>query len=151
MGLSHRCEILVKDYRDIPELGEFDKIASVGMVEHVGRDQLPCYFDAAYRALRPGGHFLNHGIVCSPAETVGRRAWFREHLWREGEFVERYIFPDGELHPFGSTTPSPCTTGCVTSKPPMIRPPTSSVRPRTAPGGSGWLAPLRASLPAASG
>ena len=53
----------IRDYREIPAGVQFDKIVSVGMVEHVGRANLPQYFGQAYRLLRPGGLFLNHGIV----------------------------------------------------------------------------------------
>jgi cyclopropane-fatty-acyl-phospholipid synthase len=68
----------------------FDKIVSVGMVEHVGRSRLREYFQAALRALRPGGFFLNHGIA---DETPQRRGF------RSSGFLGRYVFPDGELIP----------------------------------------------------
>ena len=96
-GLAAHCRIEVRDYRDLPATLTFDKVASVGMFEHVGRRQLPAYFRAALRATRPGGLFLNHGIVSladardDPAGTPGRR------LRRKGEFMRRYVFPDGEL------------------------------------------------------
>src|SRR5207245_5885468 len=60
--LSPRCEALLLDYRDAAELGEFDKLVSVGMVEHVGESELPEYFRAAFRLLKPGGVFMNQGI-----------------------------------------------------------------------------------------
>jgi cyclopropane-fatty-acyl-phospholipid synthase len=107
-GLADRCRVEVRDYRDLPGAAVFDKVASVGMVEHVGRRGLPGYFAAAYRLTRPGGLFLNHGIVLtgprprggllSPGPVVslvGRR------LWREGAFLQRYVFPDSELLPAG--------------------------------------------------
>ncbi len=85
--LQDRIEIRVADYR---ELGDepFDKIASVGMYEHVGRDQLQRYADTITRLLRPGGLFLNHGIarLHSAPPTADT-------------FISRYVFPDGELHP----------------------------------------------------
>ncbi len=62
-GLADRVTISVRDYRTLNAPEQFDKIASVGMVEHVGLKRLPEYFDAAYRVLAPGGLFLNHGIV----------------------------------------------------------------------------------------
>ncbi|HYP39026.1 MAG TPA: cyclopropane-fatty-acyl-phospholipid synthase family protein, partial [Chloroflexia bacterium] len=62
-GLSGQCRVEVRDYREMPAGVQFDKIVSVGMVEHVGRANLPQYFAQAYRLLRPGGLFLNHGIV----------------------------------------------------------------------------------------
>jgi cyclopropane-fatty-acyl-phospholipid synthase len=87
LGLGDRARVDLRDYR---ELGgeQFDAIASVGMIEHVGRERLPEYFSSAYRALRDGGLFLNHGIVLNG----------REGAWRAGgSFVGRYVFPDGDL------------------------------------------------------
>jgi len=63
------------------------------MFEHVGLDHLATYFDGLYGLLRPGGRLLNHGI--SPAS--GRRTRFLR--W---SFIDRYVFPDGELHGVGS-------------------------------------------------
>jgi len=82
------------EYRDYRELGDrrFDKIVSLGMVEHVGRERLGEYFDAACRALRPGGLFLNHGIGQLGAEG-----------YRTSGFMSRYVFPDGDLLPIGET------------------------------------------------
>jgi cyclopropane-fatty-acyl-phospholipid synthase len=86
-GLGDRVSVELRDYRDLA--GEhFDKIASIGMFEHVGRSKLPEYFDAAYAALRPGGLFLNHGIAVEGADVARYRA---------RSFVERFVFPDGEL------------------------------------------------------
>ena len=101
-GLTDRCRIEVRDYRDLPDGARFDKVVSVGMVEHVGRSQLPTYFARAHRLTRPGGLFLNHGIVVGPADRPGGlldRA--RRRLWGEGAFVQEYVFPDGELVPSG--------------------------------------------------
>jgi cyclopropane-fatty-acyl-phospholipid synthase len=98
-GLAGRCRVEVRDYRDLPTDAAFDKVASVGMFEHVGRAQLPAYFRAALRLTRPGGLFLNHGIVSlvdardRDAESPPRR------LWGKGKFMDRYVFPDGELVP----------------------------------------------------
>jgi len=88
-GLQGRASVELCDYR---ELGKrtFDKIVSVGMVEHVGRSQLPAYFRAALKALRPGGFFLNHGIA---DQSPPRRGY------RSTGFMARYVFPDGELVP----------------------------------------------------
>jgi cyclopropane-fatty-acyl-phospholipid synthase len=91
-GLQARCRIALADYRELRE-GPFDKIVSVGMIEHVGVSRLPTYFQQAFRLLRPGGAFLNHGI--SPA--VPRDDGLRSRLLREGGFVQRYVFPDTEL------------------------------------------------------
>jgi cyclopropane-fatty-acyl-phospholipid synthase len=92
--LDGHARAAVQDYRDLAGLGQFDAVASVGMFEHVGRERLGEYFSAAYRALRPGGLFLNHGIA-SAATGGGRRpGWLR---FGDGGFVGRYVFPDGEL------------------------------------------------------
>jgi cyclopropane-fatty-acyl-phospholipid synthase len=92
-GLEDRVQVEVRDYRDLGPLGTFDAVASIGMFEHVGRANLPAYFDAAWRALRPGGLFLNHGIATA-ATRGGQPRWLR--FGHEG-FVGRYVFPDGEL------------------------------------------------------
>ena len=89
-GLSDRCEIRVADYREVDD-GPYDKVASVGMYEHVGRAQLGEYVGRVTRLLREGGLFLNHGIV---------RAQPRP--WDKHSFIARYVFPDGELHPVGA-------------------------------------------------
>jgi cyclopropane-fatty-acyl-phospholipid synthase len=86
-GLQERARVELCDYRDLGER-RFDRIASVGMFEHVGREKLRAYFSAAYNALRPGGLFLNHGIAEQTPGRTGGRAY---------GFVDRYVFPDGEL------------------------------------------------------
>jgi cyclopropane-fatty-acyl-phospholipid synthase len=88
-GLDGRVEIRVQDYREIPD-GLFDKIASVGMYEHVGRAELGRYARTVAKLLRPGGLFLNHGIT----RLV-------PHAPAPDPFISRYVFPDGELHPLG--------------------------------------------------
>jgi cyclopropane-fatty-acyl-phospholipid synthase len=97
-GLGGRVTIDIRDYRTLNET--FDKIASVGMVEHVGLAKLDDYFAAAYRALAPGGLFLNHGII-SLADARPRPlldpVWRR--LWQRDQFIRRYVFPDGDLVP----------------------------------------------------
>jgi len=86
-GLATRCNVELRDYRDCAQLsGSFDKIASVGMFEHVGLKNLPEYFHAVHRLLRPGGTFLNHGIARSAISPV-----------RDNSFIDRYVFPDGRL------------------------------------------------------
>ena len=89
-GLEGRCRVLLQDYRDHAGEGIYDKVASVGMFEHVGLKNLPVYFGAAQRLLRDGGLFLNHGITtCDTASgSVGLGG---------GEFIGRYVFPNGEL------------------------------------------------------
>lgn len=89
-GLNERARVQLCDYRDLPA-GEFDVAASVGMVEHVGRERLRDYFDAVFRALRPGGLFLNHGISAQTRDGRGLRAG--------RDFIGRYVFPDGDLVP----------------------------------------------------
>jgi cyclopropane-fatty-acyl-phospholipid synthase len=86
-GLADRAEVRVLDYRELDER-PFDKIASVGMYEHVGRAHLDTYVGAVHRLLRPGGLFLNHGIT--RIDTLPPRG---------PTFIGRYVFPDGELHP----------------------------------------------------
>jgi cyclopropane-fatty-acyl-phospholipid synthase len=86
-GLAGRVEVRVLDYRELDEQ-PFDRIASVGMYEHVGRAQLDTYVDVVHRLLRPGGLFLNHGITRIHTQPP-----------RGPTFIGRYVFPDGELHP----------------------------------------------------
>ncbi|HEY4132644.1 MAG TPA: cyclopropane-fatty-acyl-phospholipid synthase family protein [Gemmatimonadaceae bacterium] len=99
-GLSDRVTISVRDYRTLNAPEAFDKISSVGMVEHVGLKRLPDYFDAAYRVLAPGGLFLNHGIISiadARPHSLLNPLWRR--LWRRDQFIRRYVFPDGDLVP----------------------------------------------------
>jgi cyclopropane-fatty-acyl-phospholipid synthase len=95
-GLANRCRVEVRDYRELPPGTTFDKIASVGMVEHVGRAKLDAYFAEAHRLLRPGGLFLNHGIV-SRSGRDGMLPRSLRRLVRPRSFIDRYVFPDGEL------------------------------------------------------
>ncbi len=86
-GLTDSCTVEHRDYRACQDLREsFDKIASVGMFEHVGLPNLPFYFATVRGLLKPGGTFLNHGIVRCPTAPVPRRS-----------FIEQYVFPDGRL------------------------------------------------------
>jgi len=87
-GLHGRVSVELKDYRDMEGDAVFDKIVSVGMVEHVGIRNLPIYFGTARRLLKPGGLFLNHGI------TLDTEGWQKSIAT---EFINRYVFPDGEL------------------------------------------------------
>jgi cyclopropane-fatty-acyl-phospholipid synthase len=87
-GVSDRVTILVRDYREME--GQFDAISSIGMVEHVGREQLDEYFLALRSLLAPGGLILNHGIV-DRSHTSPRQ--------RRRGFVGTYVFPDGDLLP----------------------------------------------------
>ena len=89
-GLENRCRVLLQDYRDVPGKGVYDKISSVGMFEHVGLKNLPLYFGVIRRLLKDGGIAMNHGItsVDPDSRTVGLGG---------GDFVEKYVFPHGEL------------------------------------------------------
>jgi cyclopropane-fatty-acyl-phospholipid synthase len=89
-GLAGRVSMQLLDYRELPESETFDKIASVGMFEHVGLAQLPAYFATIRRLLRPGGLLLNHGITAAAPRHDQLGAGL-------GDFIERYIFPGGEL------------------------------------------------------
>jgi cyclopropane-fatty-acyl-phospholipid synthase len=88
-GVADRARVELRDYRDLRD-ERFDKIVSVGMFEHVGRSRFMEYFRRAIEALRPGGLFLNHAIADESRDRRGERA---------GGFMERFIFPDGELGP----------------------------------------------------
>lgn len=98
-GLTDRCRVELSDYRDLSLAHPFDKVVSVGMFEHVGESQMPTYFGKAFRLTRPGGLFLNHGIVtawASPQDSVPLAV---RPFWRPNAFIHRYVFPDGELMP----------------------------------------------------
>jgi cyclopropane-fatty-acyl-phospholipid synthase len=94
-GLSGRVRMVLLDYRDVDEAQPFDKIASVGMFEHVGRAQLQEYFAKLKRLLRPGGLILNHGITAGGVFNAEVGAGM-------GQFIEKYIFPGGELTHIGN-------------------------------------------------
>ena len=87
-GLEGRIEIRLQDYRDIE--GQFDRITSVGMFEHVGTGHLPAYFEKISSLLAPGGVVMNHGITTT---DVAERAT----PYGGGEFIHQYVFPHGEL------------------------------------------------------
>lgn len=91
-GLADRCQVRLLDYRDLEDPEGFDKIVSIGMVEHVGERNLPSYFRHAYRLLRPKGLFLNSGIG-----RAGNR--LAEAM---PTFTDLYIFPDGEVVPISN-------------------------------------------------
>ena len=92
-GLSDRCRVDARDYREVDQMEAYDALVSVGMFEHVGEAKLPEYFELAARLLKPGGVFLNHGIA--------RRATDKR---RPGpSFSNTYVFPDGELVPISTT------------------------------------------------
>ncbi|MFJ4921321.1 class I SAM-dependent methyltransferase [Streptomyces sp. NPDC088725] len=93
-GLTDRIEIRVQDYRDVRD-GPYDAISSIGMAEHVGSVQYREYADDLYALLKPGGRLLNHQIA--------RRPETNEADYHIDEFIDAYVFPDGELAPLGRT------------------------------------------------
>ncbi|HVV13804.1 cyclopropane-fatty-acyl-phospholipid synthase family protein [Amycolatopsis sp.] len=94
-GLSDLVEIRVQDYREVRD-GPFDAIASIGMAEHVGLTQLPTYTSALYKLLRPEGRLLNHAI--------SRKAGVKGRTGERTSFINRYVFPDGELETLSTMT-----------------------------------------------
>jgi len=86
-GLSGLAEVRHLDYRDVPETG-FDAVSSIGLTEHIGKANLPSYFSFLFGKLKIGGRLLNHCIT---------RPDNHEPAIRKGGFINRYVFPDGEL------------------------------------------------------
>lgn len=93
-GLTDRVEIRVQDYRDVDD-GPYDAISSIGMAEHVGAERYLEYAEVLYRLLKPGGRLLNHQIARPPRRD--------ESTYDVDEFIDAYVFPDGELAPIGTT------------------------------------------------
>ncbi|MFJ1897425.1 MULTISPECIES: class I SAM-dependent methyltransferase [unclassified Streptomyces] len=93
-GLTDRIEIRVQDYRDVRD-GPYDAISSIGMAEHVGSVRYREYADDVYALLKPGGRLLNHQIARRPEKD--------ESAYHVDEFIDAYVFPDGELAPLGRT------------------------------------------------
>ncbi|MES5822017.1 class I SAM-dependent methyltransferase [Streptomyces sp. RG80] len=93
-GLTDRVEIRVQDYRDVAD-GPYDAISSIGMAEHVGAERYLDYARDLYALLAPGGRLLNHQIA--------RRPQGDESAYSLDEFMDAYVFPDGELAPLGTT------------------------------------------------
>jgi len=86
-GLGGRARVDFMDYRDLPADLRFDKVAAVGVIEHIGIANYGSYFARVHELLTPGGLFLNHGIT-------------HEKQWRRSsqtDFLERYVFPNGEM------------------------------------------------------
>lgn len=123
-GLADRVEIRLQDYRDLDD-EPFDAICSIGMLEHVGRARMPLYNRVLYDRLRPGGRLLNHGI-CRPglpqprtrrgeAVALARRlATAAGSRWTsriDSALMDRYVFPDGELHELGTLISLMAETG----------------------------------------
>ncbi|VTU13409.1 Cyclopropane mycolic acid synthase 1 [Variovorax sp. SRS16] len=89
-GLQGRVRVELLDYRKLDEARPFDKISSVGMLEHVGSANMPTYFGKLHALLKPGGLVLNHGITSGQLD-------YRQLGAGMGDFIEKYIFPGGEL------------------------------------------------------
>jgi cyclopropane-fatty-acyl-phospholipid synthase len=86
-GLTDRCRVDFMDYRDLPAGSRFDKIAAVGVIEHVGIPNYPAFFGGVRAMLKDGGLYLNHGIV-------------HDFHWKrtsQTEFLYRHVFPNGDL------------------------------------------------------
>jgi cyclopropane-fatty-acyl-phospholipid synthase len=93
-GLTDRIEIRVQDYRDVVD-GPYDAISSIGMAEHVGAEKYLEYARDLHALLKPGGRLLNHQIARRPQRD--------ESAYSVDEFIDSYVFPDGELAPVGTT------------------------------------------------
>ncbi|MEU0655945.1 class I SAM-dependent methyltransferase [Streptomyces albogriseolus] len=93
-GLTDRVEIRVQDYRDVAD-GPYDAISSIGMAEHVGSERYLEYATVLHRLLSPGGRLLNHQIARRPQRD--------ESSYQVDEFIDAYVFPDGEVAPLGTT------------------------------------------------
>jgi cyclopropane-fatty-acyl-phospholipid synthase len=86
-GLADRCRVEYRDFRDLPDENRYDKIAAIGVIEHIGVANYPAFFGRVRDMLRDGGIFLNHGIT-------------HEFHWRptsQTEFLYRYVFPNGAI------------------------------------------------------
>jgi len=99
-GLADRCRVDLVDYRSAT--GEYDRVVSVGMAEHVGTTMLPTYFGHAWRLLKPGGVMLNHAIGLAGAFKMPAGGF---------PFVKRYVFPDGDLVPIHDTLQAAAAAG----------------------------------------
>ncbi|MFK0234180.1 class I SAM-dependent methyltransferase [Streptomyces vinaceus] len=93
-GLADRLDIRIQDYRDVKD-GPYDAISSIGMAEHVGAERYREYARTLHALLAPGGRLLNHQIARPPEPD--------EEAYRIDEFIDAYVFPDGELSPLGTT------------------------------------------------
>jgi cyclopropane-fatty-acyl-phospholipid synthase len=91
-GTQDLVEIRIQDYRDITD-GPFDAISSIGMAEHVGAALLPTYAAHLYSLLRPRGRLLNHAISRRPGKPAA---------FSKTSFIDRYVFPDGEIQPMAT-------------------------------------------------
>jgi cyclopropane-fatty-acyl-phospholipid synthase len=96
-GLADRVDVRLEDYRDVED-GPYDAVSSSGMFEHVGLARLSEYFVRIHALLRPGGRLLNHAIGRSAHMAKGRG----REATKANPFIDRYVFPDGELHELGT-------------------------------------------------
>lgn len=101
-GLSDRCEVRLEDYRDVS--GTFDRITSVGMFEHVGLKDLRNYFTKLQSLLTDNGVIMNHGITSTDPESGNSP-------WGGGDFIDRYVFPGGELPHISLAMKEMCAAG----------------------------------------
>ena len=122
--MTQSCRVDLLDYRLAPSyFAPFDKIASLGMFEHVGVKQLARYFQTVRRMLKPGGMFLNHGITRAPVTQVEGKVSFGKRLGlsllqlpfvrraHSSSFIDKYVFPDGELSTLSETLAAAETGG----------------------------------------
>ena len=114
-GVADLVEFRVQDFRDVND-GPFDAISSIGMFEHVGRRSMELYIRSLYHLLKPGGRFLNHAIGRPATRDLNPNPTRIKELTRQASiaaglrgpsrvhspFIERYVFPDGELHEVGT-------------------------------------------------
>jgi cyclopropane-fatty-acyl-phospholipid synthase len=100
-GVADRVEIRFVDYRDVRD-GPYDAISSIGMFEHVGLHNLGLYFSRLHALLAPGGRLLNHGIARPARRDASGGVPSTPSRLRRNSFVDRYVFPDGELHEVGA-------------------------------------------------
>ena len=99
---ADRCEVRIEDYRDVA--GRFDRITSVGMFEHVGLKNLRGYFARIRELLADDGVALNHGITSTDPDSA-------ESPFGGGDFIERYVFPHGELPHISLVLREMCAAG----------------------------------------
>jgi cyclopropane-fatty-acyl-phospholipid synthase len=97
-GLQDRCRVEIMDYRDLPAAEPFDKIAAVGITEHVGENRLDDFFRRVFALLKPGSLFLNH-CICWPGDSRRYRRAITQTRFLRQNFILRYVFPDLDLVP----------------------------------------------------
>lgn len=97
-GLGDRCRVEIMDYRQLTAAEPFDKIAAIGIIEHVGENRLDEFFRRVWELLKPGALFLNHGI-CWPGTNRRRHRVLARLPFLRRNFIHSYIFPDLDLLP----------------------------------------------------